>query len=89
MPLIKKTTVLLRDINHDIKGKVNGIFFYKDKKVNKAILDYAQKFDNWKDLYFKDLSLTKSKAKIFVTEIEKSISTSKKLVKTEIYEKVK
>lgn len=89
MPLIRRTTVLLRKIDHDIKGKVSGIFFYKNKKVNNAIKDYAQKFDNWKDLYFKDLSLSKGKADTFIAEIEKSISANKKLVKEEIYEKVK
>ena len=89
MATIRSTTVLLRDINQEVKGTVNGIFFYKFKNVNDAIKDYAQKFDNWRDLYFKGLPLTKEKAEIFVQEIKKSISNNKKLVKTEIYEKVK
>ena len=57
--------------------------------MNDAIKDYAQKFENWRDLYFKDLSLTKGQADTFVAEIKKSISKNKKLVKEEIYEKVK
>ena len=86
---LTNNTYGIRNINEKISGTVRTIHFYKYKTVNDAIKDYAQKFDNWRDLYFKDLSLTKGKADTFVAEIKKSISTNKKLVKEEIYEKVK
>ena len=86
---LTNNTYGIRNLNENIKGTVSGIYFYKYKTVNEAIKDYAQKFDNWKDLYFKDITLTSAKAKTFVSEIEKSISANKKLVKSEIYEKVK
>ncbi len=86
---LTNNTYFIRDVRENIKGTVSGIYFYKYKTVNEAIKDYAQKFDNWKDLYFKDLKLTKAKAETFVTEVQKSISANKKLVKEEIYEKVK
>ena len=86
---LTNNTFFLRNLKENISGTVSGIHFYKYKTVNEAIKDYAQKFDNWRDLYFKDLSLTKAKAETFVTEIEKSISANKKLVKEEIYQKVK
>ena len=86
---LTNNTYGIRNLQENIKGTVSGIYFYKYKTVNDAIKEYAQKFDNWRDLYFKDLKLTKSKADKFVSEIEKSISANKKLVKDEIYEKVK
>ena len=86
---LTNNTYGIRNINEKISGTVRTIHFYKYQTVNDAIKDYAQKFDNWRDLYFKDLSLTKGKADTFVAEIKKSISTNKKLVKEEIYEKVK
>ena len=86
---LTNNTFFLRNIKENISGTVSGIHFYKHQTVNDAIKDYAQKFDNWRDLYFKDVLLTKAKAEIFVQEIKKSISNDKKLVKTEIYEKVK
>ena len=86
---LTNNTYGIRNINEKISGTVRTIHFYKYQTVNDAIKDYAQKFENWRDLYFKDLSLTKGKADTFVEEIKKSISTNKKLVKEEIYEKVK
>ena len=86
---LTNNTYGIRNINEKISGTVRSIHFYKYQTVNDAIKDYAQKFENWRDLYFKDLSLTKGKADTFVAEIKKSISTNKKLVKEEIYEKVK
>tara|TARA_B100000242_G_scaffold254267_1_gene196932 strand:- start:207 stop:473 length:267 start_codon:yes stop_codon:yes gene_type:complete len=86
---LTNNTYGIRNINEKISGTVRTIHFYKYQTVNDAIKDYAQKFENWRDLYFKDLSLTKGKADTFVAEIKKSISTNKKLVKEEIYEKVK
>ena len=86
---LTNNTYGIRNLQENIKGTVSGIYFYKYKTVNDAIKEYAQKFDNWRDLYFKDLKLAKSKADPFVSEIEKSISANKKLVKDEIYEKVK
>ena len=86
---LTNNTYGIRNINEKISGTVRTIHFYKYQTVNDAIKDYAQKFENWRDLYFKDLSLTKGKAAPFVAEIKKSISTNKKLVKEEIYEKVK
>jgi len=86
---LTNNTYGIRNLQENIKGTVSGIYFYKYKTVNDAIKEYAQKFDNWRDLYFKDLKLTKSKADTFVSEIERSISANKKLVKDEIYEKVK
>ena len=86
---LTNNTFFLRNLKENISGTVSGIHFYKYKTVNEAIKDYAQKFDNWRDLYFKDLKLTKGKADTFVAEIEKSISANKKLVKEEIYKKVK
>ena len=86
---LTNNTYAIRNINEKISGTVRTIHFYKYQTVNDAIKDYAQKFENWRDLYFKDLSLTKGKADTFVAEIKKSISTNKKLVKEEIYEKVK
>ena len=86
---LTNNTYGIRNINEKISGTVRTIHFYKYQTVNDAIKDYAQKFENWRDLYFKDLSLTKGKADTFVAEIEKAISTNKKLVKEEIYEKVK
>ena len=86
---LTNNTYGIRNINEKISGTVRTIHFYKYQTVNDAIKDYAQKFENWRDLYFKDLKLTKGKADTFVAEIKKSISTNKKLVKEEIYEKVK
>ena len=86
---LTNNTYGIRNINEKISGTVRTIHFYKYQTVNDAIKDYAQKFENWRDLYFMDLSLTKGKADTFVAEIKKSISTNKKLVKEEIYEKVK
>ena len=86
---LTNNTYSIRNFSENIQGTVSGIYFYKYKTVNQAIKDYAQKFENWQDLYFKDLKLTKGKADTFVAEIEKAISTNKKLVKEEIYEKVK
>ena len=86
---LTNNTYGIRNINEKISGTVRTIHFYKYQTVNDAIKDYAQKFENWRDLYFKDLSLTKGKADTFVAEIEKAISTNKKLVKEEIYQKVK
>ena len=86
---LTNNTYGIRNINEKISGTVRTIHFYKYQTVNDAIKDYAQKFENWRDLYFKDLSLTKGKADTFVAEIKKSISTNKKLVKEEIYEKIK
>ena len=86
---LTNNTYGIRNINEKISGTVRTIHFYKYQTVNDAIKDYAQKFENWRDLYFKDLKLTKGKADTFVAEIEKAISTNKKLVKEEIYEKVK
>ena len=86
---LTNNTYGIRNINEKISGTVRSIHFYKYQTVNDAIKDYAHKFENWRDLYFKDLSLTKGKADTFVAEIKKSISTNKKLVKEEIYEKVK
>ena len=86
---LTNNTYGIRNINEKISGTVRTIHFYKYQTVNDAIKDYAQKFENWRDLYFKDLSLTKGKADTFFAEIKKSISTNKKLVKEEIYEKVK
>ena len=86
---LTNSTFGIRNLNENIKGTVSGIYFYKYKTLNEAIKEYAQKFDNWKDLYFKDLNLTKAKAETFVTEVKKAISANKKLVKEEIYEKVK
>ena len=86
---LTNNTYGIRNINEKISGTVRTIHFYKYQTVNDAIKDYAQKFENWRDLYFKDLSLSKGKADTFVAEIKKSISTNKKLVKEEIYEKVK
>ena len=86
---LTNNTYGIRNINEKISGTVRTIHFYKYQTVNDAIKDYAQKFENWRDLYFKDLSLTKGKADTFVAEIKKSISTNNKLVKEEIYEKVK
>ena len=86
---LTNNTYGIRNINEKISGTVRTIHFYKYQTVNDAIKDYAQKFENWRDLYFKDLKLTKGKADTFVAEIEKAISTNKKLVKEEIYKKVK
>ncbi len=86
---LTNNTYGIRNINEKISGTVRTIHFYKYQTVNDAIKDCAQKFENWRDLYFKDLSLTKGKADTFVAEIKKSISTNNKLVKEEIYEKVK
>ena len=86
---LTNNTYGIRNINEKISGTVRTIHFYKYQTVNDAIKDYAQKFENWRDLYFKDLSLTKGKADTFVAEIEKAISTNKKLLREEIYEKVK
>ena len=86
---LRNNTYHLRNLKENIDGKISGIYFYKYKTVNQAIKEYAQKFENWQDLYFKDLKLTKGKADTFVAEIEKAISTNKKLVKEEIYEKIK
>ena len=86
---LTNNTYGIRNINEKISGTVRTIHFYKYQTVNDAIKDYAQKFENWRDLYFKDLSLTKGKADTFVSEIKKSISTNKKLFREEIYEKVK
>tara|TARA_Y100001937_G_scaffold127161_1_gene198492 strand:- start:357 stop:623 length:267 start_codon:yes stop_codon:yes gene_type:complete len=86
---LTNNTYGIRNINEKISGTVKTIHFYKYQTVNDAIKDYAQKFENWRDLYFKDLSLTKGKADTFVSEIKKSISTNKKLFREEIYEKVK
>ena len=86
---LTNNTYAIRNLKENIQGTVSGIYFYKYKTVNEAIKDYAQKFDNWRDLYFQDLKLTKGKAETFVTEIQKSISANKKLVKEEIYQKVK
>ena len=89
MTFMRANTLLLRNINTKIDGKVNAIFFYKHKNVNDAIKDYAQKFDNWRDLYFKDLPLTKEKAEIFATEVKNAIDNNEKLVRSKIYKKVK
>ncbi len=86
---LTNNSYFIRNFKETIQGTVSGIYFYKYKTVNEAIKEYAQKFDNWRDLYFKDIKLTKGKADIFVAEIEKSLSTNKKLVKEEIYEKIK
>jgi len=86
---LTNNTFGIRNLKENTSGTVSGIYFYKYKTVNEAIRDYAQKFNNWRDLYFKDITLTSAKAKTFVSEIEKSISANKKLVKEEIYEKVK
>tara|TARA_Y100001972_G_scaffold109500_1_gene140432 strand:+ start:401 stop:691 length:291 start_codon:yes stop_codon:yes gene_type:complete len=86
---LTNNTFGIRNLKENIQGTVSGIYFYKYKTVNEAIKDYAQKFENWRDLYFKDIKLTKGKADTFVAEIEKAISTNKKLLREEIYEKVK
>ena len=86
---LTNNTYSIRNFSENIQGTVSGIYFYKYKTVNQAIKEYAQKFENWQDLYFKDLKLTIGKADTFVAEIEKAISTNKKLVKEEIYEKIK
>ena len=53
---LTNNTYGIRNINEKISGTVRTIHFYKYQTVNDAIKDYAQKFENWRDLYFKDLS---------------------------------
>ena len=56
---LTNNSYFIRNFKETIQGTVSGIYFYKYKTVNEAIKEYAQKFDNWRDLYFKDLKLTK------------------------------
>ena len=86
---LTNNTYAIRNLKENIQGTVSGIYFYKYKTVNEAIKDYAQKFDNWRDLYFKDLPLTKEKAEIFATEVKNAIDNNEKLVRSKIYKKVK
>ena len=86
---LTNNTFFIRNLKENIKGTVSGIHFYKYKNVNEAIKRYAQKFDNWRDLYFSDLKLTTTKAKTFTDEVNKAVSDNKKLDKTVVYNKVK
>jgi|TARA_A100001015_G_C14656363_1_gene581263 hypothetical protein len=86
---LTNNTYGIRNINEKITGTVKSIHFYKFQTVNDAIKDYAQKFDNWRDLYFKDISLTSAKAKTFTDEVNKAVTDNKKLDKDTLYSKVK
>ena len=86
---LTNNTYGIRNINEKITGTVKSIHFYKFQTVNDAIKDYAQKFDNWRDLYFKDISLTSAKAKTFTDEVNKAITDNKKIDKDTLYSKVK
>ncbi len=86
---LTNNTFFLRNLKENISGTVSGIHFYKYKTLNEAIKDYAQKFDNWRDLYFKDLSLTSAKAKTFTDEVNKAVTDNKKIDKDTLYSKVK
>ena len=86
---LTNNTYGIRNINEKITGTVKSIHFYKFQTVNDAIKDYAQKFDNWRDLYFKDISLTSAKAKTFTDEVNKAVTDNKKIDKDTLYSKVK
>ena len=86
---LTNNTYGIRNINEKITGTVKSIHFYKFQTVNDAIKDYAQKFDNWRDLCFKDISLTSAKAKTFTDEVNKAVTDNKKLDKDTLYSKVK
>ena len=86
---LTNNTYGIRNINEKITGTVKSIRFYKFQTVNDAIKDYAQKFDNWRDLYFKDISLTSAKAKTFTDEVNKAVTDNKRLDKDTLYSKVK
>ena len=86
---LRNNTYHLRNLKENIDGKISGIYFYKYKTVNDAIKEYAQKFSNWSELYFKYIKLDDDKAKIFISDLNNAVSKNKKLVKEEIYKKLK
>ena len=86
---LRNNTYHLRNLKENIDGKISGIYFYKYKTVNDAIKEYAQKFSNWSELYFKDIKLDDDKAKIFISDLNNAVSKNKKLVKEENYKKLK